>query len=305
MLKVLSPEYYREATAITHGGVFHADDVLATAILELALGNVAVCRVMEVPANVAPGVIVYDIGGGEFDHHQRGGNGVRENGVPYASAGLVWRAFGMRILGESHAGKKVWNFVDRDLVQGVDAADNGFDTALSNPVRQLTFSHMVSLLNPVGDSDPACFDEAFVCAVDFALGVLKRIINEAEYKLKTSASVERAIECSRDHIMILQRFVPWKDALLASSNPMADEIFFVVYPSQRYGYNWQCVPKTLDGCDQRMPVPERWRGLSGADLQIETGVADATFCHASGFMGAADSLAGVLAITKLACGIGG
>ena len=35
--------------------------------------------------------ILVDIGGGKFDHHQKNGNGKRENGISYASAGLVWQ----------------------------------------------------------------------------------------------------------------------------------------------------------------------------------------------------------------------
>ena len=302
-MKVVSLKYIQEATAITHGGVFHADEVLATAMLELAFGDVTVCRVMSVPTNAPANAIVYDIGGGEYDHHQRGGNGARENGVPYASAGLIWREFGTQILGKSYTEKKVWELVDRDLVQGVDAVDNGFTVALDIIVRQMTFSQMVGMLNPAADSDAAYFDEAFVCAVDFALSVLNCVIDESRYKLRMRRSVERAIKRSRNHIMVLHKHIPWKEALLISDNPLADEVFFVVYPSQRGGYNWQCVPKRLDGYDQRMSVPEAWRGLSGVDLQEETGVSDATFCHATGFMGAADSFSGAMAMAKLASGV--
>ena len=88
----------QKANLITHGGVFHADDVMATVILEKVFGDVTVCRVLEVPEKLNSNVIVYDIGCGKWDHHQKGGNGVRKNGsnvgVPYAAAGLIWRDFG-------------------------------------------------------------------------------------------------------------------------------------------------------------------------------------------------------------------
>ena len=81
----------QKANLITHGGVFHADDVMATVILEKVFGDVTVCRVLEVPEKLNSNVIVYDIGGGKWDHHQKGGNGARKNGskigVPYAAAG--------------------------------------------------------------------------------------------------------------------------------------------------------------------------------------------------------------------------
>jgi len=55
-------EKVEEANTLTHGGLFHADEVLATAILELALGDIKLCRVYDVPQEFTG--IVYDIGGG-------------------------------------------------------------------------------------------------------------------------------------------------------------------------------------------------------------------------------------------------
>ena len=79
-----------DATVITHGGIFHADDVLSTVILSKVMDNVTVLRTFKVPANISDDVLVYDIGFGRFDHHQKGGNGTRKNGVPYAACGLLW-----------------------------------------------------------------------------------------------------------------------------------------------------------------------------------------------------------------------
>ena len=59
---------------------------------------------------------------GDFDHHQRGFERVRANGVRYASFGLVWDAFGARVCGGD---QDVADAVDASLVQGVDANDVG------------------------------------------------------------------------------------------------------------------------------------------------------------------------------------
>ena len=88
----INPE---SANACTHGGIFHADEVVASVILAkyhamyFESNEFVVCRTFKVPEDLNPDAIVYDIGGGQFDHHQRGGNGCRENGVPYSSAGLI------------------------------------------------------------------------------------------------------------------------------------------------------------------------------------------------------------------------
>ena len=78
------------ANAITHGGIFHADEVFGTIILSKVMDNIVLARTFKVPEDIADDVIVYDIGGGDFDHHQLGGNGTRADGIPYASCGLLW-----------------------------------------------------------------------------------------------------------------------------------------------------------------------------------------------------------------------
>ena len=80
-----------KANCVTHSGTFHADEVFATVLLSLLLDNIAVYRINEYRNEAKDSVIVYDVGLGELDHHQAGGNGKRKNGVPYAACGLVWR----------------------------------------------------------------------------------------------------------------------------------------------------------------------------------------------------------------------
>lgn len=89
---------------VTHMGKFHADEVFASVILELYFGTLYVIRSQDkdIPKELPSNVIVYDVGLGEFDHHQYGGNGIRPNGVPYASCGLIWKKFGLSIV-------KDWN----------------------------------------------------------------------------------------------------------------------------------------------------------------------------------------------------
>lgn len=118
-------KYSEDTNCITHSGVFHADEVLGTVILEKALGDLLVARVAAIPSMTRENVIVYDIGHERFDHHQPGGNGCRDNGVDYASAGLLWKTFGPIVVKNSRDPEFLWRHVDECLIQGVDAADNG------------------------------------------------------------------------------------------------------------------------------------------------------------------------------------
>ena len=137
---ILGNAAVKNANAVTHSGVFHADEVLGTVILERAIGDLRIARVAEIPASLADDVVIFDIGNGEFDHHQPGGNGARDNGIPYASAGLLWKHFGPGIVGQSSDPEWLWNYVDETLVQGVDAWDNGTVAFVGDMSKAYTFS---------------------------------------------------------------------------------------------------------------------------------------------------------------------
>ena len=86
---------------LTHSGPFHADDLVAYLVLARTLGDVRLVRSRAAEAIVAADV-VFDVGGEydptrhRYDHHQPGGAGQRDNGVPYASAGLACQCSGCR-----------------------------------------------------------------------------------------------------------------------------------------------------------------------------------------------------------------
>ena len=67
---------------------FHADDVFATALLQILRPDIKITRGFVVPDDFDG--IVYDIGFGMFDHHQEPRE-TRPNGIPYAAFGLLCR----------------------------------------------------------------------------------------------------------------------------------------------------------------------------------------------------------------------
>lgn len=299
MTNIITVKNTKQANVITHGGTFHADEVLATVILSKVLGNISVCRTFKVPEEISEKVIVYDIGAGEFDHHQKGGNGTRENGVPYAAVGLIWKKFGHEIVSDTTNPELVWNLIDRDLIQGIDAIDNGAMPKAEYPAQAMSFSQTISGFNPNWDSTEEA-DDAFLKAVAFAEIVFDNVLANAASKAKAQKIVDEAIESSEGHIMVLDQFAPWEEFIFASTNANAEEIQFVVFPSNRGGYNWQCVPDAIGSFGQRKTVPAEWKGLRDSELQTVTGVATATFCHPAGFIGGAETLEDALELAKIA-----
>lgn len=280
------------ASHITHGGIFHADEVMATAILS-GIGPVVLNRTFRVPEDCK--AFVYDIGGGQYDHHQRGGNGTRENGVPYSSAGLIWRDFGHKLV----SCDQVWSFVDQELIQGIDAVDNGALPGVDYPAKAATVSNLISGFNPNWDSEQKP-DDAFLEAVRFAQGVLARAIASAESKARAKDIVDAAIEASEDQIIVLPQFAPWQEYVLTSTDAKAADALYVVFPSNRGGYSIQAIPDAIGSFENRKPLPEAWRGVSARDLQAVSGVSDANFCHPSGFIGGANSLEGAMEMARKA-----
>ncbi|MCL2383095.1 MAG: MYG1 family protein [Oscillospiraceae bacterium] len=295
------------ATAVTHNGLFHGDEVMGTVILK-KLGAVILMRTARVPDDIPDDedVIVFDIGLGEYDHHQEGGNGKRENGVPYASCGLLWKAFGLDVIAILLDGKEypfthqeLFAMIDQDIIQGIDAMDNGVVPKSGCPAKIMSLSTMVSSFNPTWDSSEN-FDKAFEKAVSFAETIFDNKFNEAIAKLKAVDILDNLITIAENGIVFLKRFIPWNEIIFDSSNPKAPEILFVVFPSPRLGYNCQCVPDALGSFGQRKPLPADWRGKSPEDLATLTGVADAIFCHPGGFICTALSAEGAIALAKLA-----
>lgn len=289
-----------EANCITHSGTFHCDEVFSTVLFSKILPEVIVCRTPEVE-QVRDNQYVYDIGGGELDHHQFGGNGERENGVKYSSCGLVWRKFGKDVIKKYTDEKieEVWKKLDKDLVQYIDAGDNGQIPTIDLDYKLVQLAGIISAFNPNWDEevDP---DDKFIEAVKFANVVFENSIKSTISKLKAKEEVELAINNSKDGIMVLNKYLPWKEILLESDNEKAKLINFAVFPSNRGGYNVYTVPVQVGSFESRKLLPEEWAGLRDEKLQKVTNVKTASFCHNKRFICVAGTKEDALKLAKMA-----
>ena len=114
---------------VTHRGHFHADDILSAALLKIA-GVIPDVHVVQRIGRVAPNFngLAFDIGEGEFDHHQEGAT-FRENGVKYASFGLIWNSIGAEYVMKkydttSYDAQLIAKKFDDDFVASMDLTDN-------------------------------------------------------------------------------------------------------------------------------------------------------------------------------------
>jgi uncharacterized UPF0160 family protein len=289
----------------THPGNFHADDVFAIAVLELVHGPLELVRTRDPEAQAAADLRV-DVGGrsdpatGDFDHHQKGGAGERENGVPYASFGLVWREHGEALAGSAAAAAAI----DERLVCGVDANDVGQTLVepLVGDIRPMSVSGVIAALNPAWDEEltPAEEDARFAQAVALARGMVEREIAGAAAFDRARGLVAAAIGRAEDpRVIELDSNMPWREAVITT----APEALYVVYPKSD-GWGSQAVPREVGSFENRLSFPADWRGRSGADLVAATGVPDAVFCHAAGFYASAGSREGIVALVSASIAAG-
>ena len=228
----------------THGGLFHADEVFSTIILcnifEKSFSEVN--RIFQIPDEVSDSDIIYDIGGGKYDHHQKGGNGSRENDIPYASAGLIWRDYGRYFLSKEapdfskESIQKLWKTVDERFVQPIDAIDNGIEMGEAYSVASIIDSY-----NPLWNEEEDA-DQAFVKACKMMEEIFYRFLKRGISTLEAEEIVAEAYKNAEDRIMVLPQFAPWQNCLLELDEK--EEILFVVFPSSRGGYMVQTVPVT-------------------------------------------------------------
>jgi len=284
----------------THSGKFHADDVMATAILRLLLGDIKVTRTRD--ENILGKLdFVYDISLGEFDHHQLNKE-IRENDIPYAACGLVWREFGSRVIQmfnselDENDVISIFDNVDKNLVQGIDATDNGID--IKSEIKVTSISDIIQSFNPTWDSFDSK-DEAFEEAALYATEVIKRIISRQVSVIKARIIVNEAFQNRNiSEIMVLKKGCPWLQQLLKID--INNEVLFVISPGDNNeDYKILTVKKTADTFEARKDILESIRGKSSVEINSIIKIDDAIFCHKAGFIASAKSMESALKIANL------
>ncbi len=290
--------FSKKEVIVTHNGVFHADDIFSCAILSvLHDGNITIVRTRD-PEKIASADYVVDVGGEHdqdrrrFDHHQKGGAGLRENGIPYASCGLVWKAYGDEICGNKELARKI----DQMLIQPIDAEDNGMEIITrTHGVSPYTIQYFLYTSRPTW-KETENFDEVFPQLVKQMKELLLREIKIASDILDAKEIVEKTYDGSADkRVIVFDVICPASDILETHPEPL-----YIVRP--RLDGNWgiKAVRKYDHGFENRKDLPLSWAGLRDEELQKITGVSDAIFCHNGRFMAVAKTKDGALKLAQLA-----
>lgn len=284
--------FNKNKICVTHNGSFHADDLFATAALSiLNNGNIKIIRTRDEKIFKTADYL-YDVGGeydpskNIFDHHQKGGGGVRDNGIPYAAFGLVWKKYGEQICGS----KEVSGCLDTKIVTPIDAKDSGVD--ISKFIFEGIHSYSVCAIflseMPTWKEDNSNIDSIFIKQVKKAVELLKREIKVAKDDIEGQKIILEAYKKSEDKRIVAVDF-DLPRYLMNETLCQFEEPVYFIYPSFRsnkiIGWKTEALRKTVDTMESRKLFPESWRGLmeSSGKLKEVTGVSDAGFCHQSGF----------------------
>ena len=289
MIKVVNS--VENANCITHSGTMHADEVFATAFLDMFLDHVKVFRTNEIDSSfVSDDVYIYDVGRGKFDHHQIDAL-KRDNGIIYCAFGLLWKEYGKEFLKKYDIDyiDDVWEGIDKDLVEYIDADDNGQFPKIESIYKVKTLPGIIKIFNPSYDSyqdENTQFERACILA--------KMILEEEILYINGKVIANRKLldelenVNSKDKFIILDKYLPYEEVIL--NNDKFKNILFVAYPSNRGGYAIKVVPKGIDDKTARQSFPEEWAGLVGTELEAVSGLKGLKFCHTARFLVSCDSL---------------
>lgn len=322
---------------VTHNGIFHADEVFATAVVMIATGvsKENVFRTRDEThlkrARWDREMVVLDVGGqydpiaNNFDHHQREGRPEpRSNGVPYSSLGLAWKQFGGECVvntllsPEVHpsgmgdvreegswamlaATSSLMKSVDDGLIQGIDAADCGMvehNTVLRGTDVSL---RLVNLSGVIGSFNPgtSATDEERNNSFFSAVALAGTFLKK-EIKRAYQQKV-LAPEAVKKGFKRDQRLIVLEEfTSWQEAAVLETDALYCVYPATGGTWNVQQVPAFLGSYEGRKGLPESWRGLPKYDLASVTGVEDVVFCHVAGFVCGAKTLAGALTLANKA-----
>jgi len=291
--------FKKKVTVVTHNGSFHADDVFACATLSLwaEKENINLKIVRSRDDNIikkADMVVdvgdIYDPEKGRFDHHQRGGAGEHDNGIQYASFGLVWKKYGEQICDQEIA-----KTIENKLVLPIDAIDNGVNVSKNLREDVKEYSVAREMIYPLRFSPDGKGFEHFI---EIAKIILKSEINMLRQITDQQKRVEKEIESQLEpEILILNEDIYW-DKVVTSHR----KIKAAIYPEP--DASWWCAEVARDDLtdynSNRASFPESWRGLRDEALVNISGVPEAVFCHRAGFFAVAKTKEAALEMARCA-----
>lgn len=291
----------QEANLITHNGKFHPDDVFSTVLLSKIIENPILYRapVGYIESTTA---IVYDVGYGKFDHHTPEAEYRPNSKLKYSSFGLLWREYGHKFI-EQHVEttnpEALFTSIEEKLIKQIDGIDNGVFPKIEAEYKLLDLDKIIDMYNPTWEEEGDT-DIYFAKALYAAEIIFENVIRTENSRLKAAQRIEEKMKEVKDNILVLDQYMPYREAIFDSKNPKAKEIKVIILPSNRGGYNIKPITISKESEELLVNFPKAYRGLHDEELANLSGIKTAFFVHLSGFLASTETLEDAIALAKQA-----
>jgi len=287
--------------------------------------------------------VAVDVGGvcdpktHRYDHHQRGFTETlsADHKIKLSSAGLVYKYFGREILAQvldtqdKNVLEVLYQKMYTNFVEGLDGIDNGVDqyslasessTASSSTTPKIEqqykvttdLSARVGRLNPLWNDTAPNPDAKFLLAVELTG---KEFMESLNFFSKSwlpcrdivMDAVKNSVTKTGDNqIVVLNQFCPWKSHMFDIEEELniVGRIKYCLFADQSKSWRVQCVSATENSFQNRISLPEPWRGKRDNDLSEISGIPGCIFVHATGFIGGTATFEGALQMAKTALKLG-
>jgi len=293
---------FKKKICVTHDGTFHADDIFSTAVFYIINnGNIKIIRTRDQKVFLKANYL-YDVGEeynpdlNKFDHHQNG-SPLRENGIPYAAFGLIWKKYGEQICWSKNVADKI----EKKIVLPIDMSDNGID--ISTPVFKSIFNYTIDdlfkICFPTWKENDKYINKIFKAQVLKAVELLKREIKIAKDDVEgEKILIESYNQSQNKKILILNINLP--RYLYQNFLSRYSETIYIILPSKNFT-NWkiEAIRKNENTLESKRPFPENWRGVTDKDELIKiSGISDIQFCHKNGFLSETKTKEGAISLAE-------
>jgi uncharacterized UPF0160 family protein len=288
-----------------HPGPFREDSIVAVALFCL-LHPEKFVRVMRSrnKEDLSMCDIVVDVDDYfmQFDDINR-----RDNNVPYSSAGLFWKLYGIDIIKlysseldnyeiSDDEISMIFDSVDEKVIQEIDKINNGL-TSNHTPL-----GFIASFALSWNDNDLSKYYTCFEEALNVTKSILRQLIVCQIRGICGSYYVlHKYFENPSTRILeIPSETFPWLYPIISLNESHEAQIDFVIFKYPSGGYAAQCVPPSIkERFSQRVSFPKEWAGLM-TTLPEVSGINDATFCHNGRFFARAVSKESIIKMCNTA-----
>ena len=284
-------KYY---VAITHNGIFHADDVFAAALLRLAFGDKIIFKRTRNETEIENADIVFDVGKKYdgikfFDHHQDDYRLIEPTGIKHSALTLLAKVL--------IRDKEVLVEFNRRIGYPISARDNGQELSSYLSVFYTTPSGWVQYFNMTWKEQEEFGDlndrfSYFDIAVQVAMVIVERVFISIIDELNVSDLIKKYADNAicNGSVLLLDKYLPYMGTIVKHY----PNIKLAIFPNINVGgYNIQAIPNSLnDKFSNRLLLPKLWRGFKKENWNkpIYDGLEGCIYVHNNGHIGLWDNV---------------